>query len=317
MDERSHRGMVTKMSKSLRTPRRRRPRQDSRERMKRAFLRRTFPGLARISVTLAARWAELLFRTPPRSARLPCEKRILDRGERRVFRSQRKKVVAWFWGESPRTVLLVHGWGGHAGRLSRFVGPLLDAGFSVMAIDAPAHGDSDGRQTGLPDVASAILAAEEFAGPLAGVIGHSMGAAAAVLAVRDGLRVERVVLLAPPTNPEEFSARFARSLCIPPAVREKMKHRLTERHGWQWARLRLLACVPDHPVPLLIFHDARDAKVPLRDGEAILTAWQGAAIVRTRGLGHHRIARSPDVISSAVRFLSAGVRRPEALPVGA
>jgi len=276
-------------------------------------LRRTFPVLATVSVSLAARWAEHLFRTPPRSARLRSEQRVLDQGERREIPFGRRNVVAWFWGKSPRTVLLVHGWGGHAGRLSRFVGPLLEAGFSVMAIDAPAHGDSDGRQTGLPDVAAAILEAGRVAGPLAGLIGHSMGAAAAVLALRDGLRAERVVLLAPPTNPEEFSARFARSLCIPPAVRERMKQRLTERHGWQWPRLRLLACVPDRPVPLLIFHDARDVKVPLRDQQAILKTWQGASIVRTRGLGHHKIARSPEVILSAVDFLSTIDRR-RALP---
>jgi hypothetical protein len=95
-----------------------------------------------------------------------------------------------------------------------------------------------------------------------------------------------------------------------------MKERLTVQHGWQWPDLRLVACVPDRPVPLLIFHDQRDHAVPLRDGETIVRVWRGATIVRTRGLGHHKILRDPAVIASSVAFLAAESRE-EALPAGA
>jgi pimeloyl-ACP methyl ester carboxylesterase len=299
-----------------RVPRRRRPRQKTLEQLKRSMIRRTFPALGRVSVTLASRWAERLFRTPPRSARLPSERRILERGERFSFLFHGRKIAGWRWGTGERTVLLLHGWGGHAGRLTKFVGPVVDAGFSAVAIDAPAHGDSAGPRTGLPDMAGVVLAAERHAGPFLGVIGHSAGAAACFLAIRQGLAVERAVLLAPTTDPEEFSARFARALRIPPAVRERMKERLDLHHGWRWPDLRLVACVPERPVPLMIFHDERDHAVPLRDGEMIVRAWRGATIVRTRGLGHHKILRDPAVIATAVAFLGASNRR-RALPAGA
>lgn len=297
-------------------PRRRRPRQRKLDQIKRSMVRRTFPALGKLSVGLASRWAERLFRTPPRSARLVAESRALERGERISFSDRGRRIAAWRWGSAERTILLVHGWGGHAGRLSKFVDPLLDAGFSVVAIDAPAHGESGGRQTGLPDIARCIVAAEESAGPFAGAIAHSAGAAACVLAIRGGLALRRAVLLAPTTNPEEFSWRFARALRIPPDVREKMKERLAAQHGWQWPDLRLVACVPDRPLPLLIFHDERDHAVPLRDGEMIVRVWRGATIVRTRGLGHHKILRDPAVIASSVAFLAAEDRL-ASLPAGA
>ncbi|MEO8347276.1 MAG: alpha/beta hydrolase, partial [Acidobacteriota bacterium] len=48
----------------------------------------------------------------------------------------------------------------------------------------------------------------------------------------------------------------------------------------------------------------RDARVPLRDGVEIVHAWPNARLVRTRGLGHHRILRDEKVISRAVAFLT-------------
>jgi pimeloyl-ACP methyl ester carboxylesterase len=301
---------------SRRTPRRLRPRQKRLAQIKLSLIRRTFPALGKVSVDLASRWAERLFRTPPRGVRLPAERRALREGRPFSFSFRGRRIAGWRWGESPRSILLVHGWGGHAGRLSKFVGPLLDAGFSAIALDSPAHGDSGGRQTGLPDIAGCLIAAEKAVGPFAGAIGHSAGAAACVLAIRQGLDVSRAVLLAPATNPEEFSGRFARALRIPDAVREKMKERLEVHHGWRWPDLRLVACVPERPVPLLIFHDERDHAVRLRDGEAIVRVWRGATIVRTRGLGHHKILRDPAVIASSVAFLASSEQR-EALPAGA
>ena len=42
----------------------------------------------------------------------------------------------------PPAVYLVHGWGGWRWQLDPFVGPLVDAGFRVVAFDAPSHGGS-------------------------------------------------------------------------------------------------------------------------------------------------------------------------------
>ena len=232
---------------------------------------------------------------------------MLGAGRAFMVPTRRGWLAAWRWGEGGPAVLLVHGWGGHAGRLAKFVTPLLDAGFSVVAFDALAHGDSSGKHASLPDFAAGIAAVDEQEGPFDAVIGHSMGAAGAGLAIRDGWPVKRAVFLAPPADPEEFTRRFARSLRIPGAVRDAMKDRLVSRYSTRWPDLKLIACAPATPVPLLIFHDERDHKVPLRERDAILLAWRQATIVHTRGLGHHRILRDPKVVRGAVAFVAAGL----------
>src|SRR5438309_8646346 len=172
-------------------------------------LRRGFPRLGRLSPSLSSLLAELLFRTPPRSPRLKREERALYSGRfsKTPFRSG--SLPTWTWGKGP-AVLLGDGWGGHAGRLTPFVEPLTDAGFSVVAFDALAHGSASGRRSSLPDMVEAVRAVAARAGPLHAIVGHSLGATACVLAIQSGLPVSRAVLLAPCAELEKYSGRFAR-----------------------------------------------------------------------------------------------------------
>jgi pimeloyl-ACP methyl ester carboxylesterase len=267
-------------------------------------LRGGFPSLGRLSPRLSAFLAEILFRTPPRSPRLKREEGVLFAGRFSKTPCRSRSLPTWTWGEGP-PVLLVHGWGGHAGRLTPFVEPLTDAGFSVVAFDAPGHGSAAGRRSSLPEMVEAIQAVVEAAGPFHAVIGHSLGATACALAIKSGLPVSRVVLLAPAAELEKYSGRFARILHIPPLVRDSMKKRLERRYEITWTDLRISGRPLAGEVSLLVFHDRGDVRVPLRDGLEIVASWPRAELVRTRGLGHHRILRDPKVIAHTVRFLGA------------
>jgi pimeloyl-ACP methyl ester carboxylesterase len=153
------------------------------------------------------------------------------------------------------------------------------------------------------DFIRAVRAVAEDCGLLAGFIGHSLGAAAGILALRSGVRAGAAVLLAPPANPEELASKFASICRMPGPVRDSMKVRLVSRHGVAWENLRLFEPPPQAPAPLLIFHDHRDPKVPARNARLLAASWPGASLVLTRGLGHHKILRSPEVVEGAVQFL--------------
>ncbi len=144
-----------------------------------------FRLFGRLAPSLAAERAETLFLTPPRCPETRFERRVLDEGTLSYVDGPAGRLATFRWGSGP-TVLLVHGWGGHAGRLAHFVSPLTAAGFSVVAFDAPGHGCSDRTLCSLPEIAESIRA---LAGKidLFGVVGHSLGATAAALAARDGI----------------------------------------------------------------------------------------------------------------------------------
>lgn len=268
-------------------------------------LRGSFRQLGRFSPSLSARLAEHLFRTPPRYRRLKREERCLARARYSATPYARGRLPTWTWGRGPR-VLLVHGWGGHAGRLTPFVRPLVDAGFSVVAFDAPAHGRASGRRSGMPEFIAAIRAVARARGPFEAAIGHSLGAAASALALYEGLDFRSLVLLAPPADPEKYSGRFAKFFCIPEHTRDAMKRRLMSRYRLEWEQLRVSRGPGASRARLLVFHDPRDWKVPFKDGEEIVASWPRAELVRASGVGHHRIVRDPEVIGRAVQFLSGG-----------
>ena len=149
-----------------------------------------------------------------------------------------RPVAAWRWGRGP-VVALLHGWGGRAAQLTSFVEPLLARGFAVMALDAPGHGDSGRGRSSAPQFARALRAAADAAGGLHGVVAHSLGAAATALALRDGMRASRVVLLAAAAEPPLWVERFAARLGLPREVVDEMRRRSERRIGMAWRELNV------------------------------------------------------------------------------
>ncbi len=116
------------------------------------------------------------------------------------------------------------------------------------------------------------------------------------------------MLIAPPADPGAYTLRFARWLGLSEAAAEVMHRRLERRYAATLEAYRLVERPPG--VPTLILHDRDDTRVPIADGRALAAAWPGARFVETRGLGHHRILRSPAVLRRASRFLTASLLAP-------
>lgn len=267
-------------------------------------MRRALRALS-ISPALAARLATVLFRTPPRHRHSDLEQAALSTGERLDLPLPgRDRIVAWRWGRGP-LVLLVHGWGSRGARLASFIRPLVDAGYSVAAFDAPGHGASAGRLSSLPQFMRALRAVASRLGPVHAVVAHSMGAAATALEMARGLQAGRAVFLAPAADPAGYSELFARTLGLSTAVLDRMKRNLEKRFGLPWKDFDVLRAARARTIPLLVFHDAEDPEVPWRDGSSIASEWPAAELVTTRGLGHRRIVHDPAVVSRAVAFLTS------------
>jgi len=269
-------------------------------------LRTAFRTVGTLAPGAAARWAETLFCSPPRHQPRSSDQAFLATGSRFTVRSEGQDLAGWEWGDGP-AVLLMHGWGSRAGRLSAIAGALVQGGFRAVAFDAPAHGESTGRFASLPEFARGLRAVGDRVGPLRGVLGHSLGGAAISVALRDGLAAERVVLIAPPADARLFVHAFGRQLRLPRPVQDTMLRNLEARLRFRFAELHITAFAPQLRAAVLILHDRDDPDVPFSHGEAIAGAWPGARLVPTTGLGHRAILRDQAVIGESVRFLGEGL----------
>ena len=210
-------------------------------------------------------------------------------------------------GEGP-TILLVHGWGDRASRLGAFIEPLVEAGFRVVGIDLPAHGDSPGRMTNAYEWSEAIRATADHVGGVVGVVAHSIGGVNTLLAMRNGMQAQRLVLLASALRMQHAVDQFAGLFQLPRRSMDGLVEMIERRFGRRvWADLSSDLHAAELNVPALLFHDRQDAQVAFADGEQLHEAWPASRLVATDGLGHDRLLRDTDVIAQAVAFLSEAI----------
>ena len=242
---------------------------------------------------LAARWLERLFLTPSRHPPRPHERSRLAQAERtEVAFDASRRMPVHIWGTGP-TVLLVHGWSGRGAQMGVIAESLVRAGYRVVTYDAPGHGEADGRLTGLPEMATAIERVGGQTGPLRAIVAHSLGAAAATIAVARGLPVARLVYLSVSDNPGDYLLRAARYLGFGEAVGRRAQARIERRFDFPFAATRGTDLAPAIDIPLLVIHDRADPVVPHDVAARLAGVWPGATLKTTSGLGHHRILRDP------------------------
>ncbi|TCO26344.1 alpha/beta hydrolase family protein [Kribbella steppae] len=216
------------------------------------------------------------------------------------------------YGDGP-PIYLVHGWGGWGLQLAAHIQPLVDAGFRVIAYDAPSHGDSAPGREGkgestLLELADALKAVVAAQGPAYGVIAHSLGAPATALALRDGLEVERVVFIATATDFTETLDQMEAFLGFGPRIRSGFLRRFAARFG-PMDSFRMDAVIPEmaarRPLPpLLLIHDRSDTETSYQGSAEVAARWPGARLETSEGLGHRRVLRDPDLVKKAVVFLA-------------
>lgn len=268
--------------------------------LKHTAMRTYFSLLSRIRPELARRQAERLFTTPPRMRQRPHPP---VPARRQTVLSESGHLAVWEAGPADApAILLVHGWGGTGAQLGDFVPPLLTHGYRVVWFDQPGHGDSEGRRTTLPQMVRALTAVCTASGPFAAAIGHSLGAAAIALAVRRQAHFARIVLIGAPASISEHMRNFTRHVGISEGIGKALRRKIETRHGTRFADIDRIEELAGCRCRALILHDIGDRHVAFADSLRISGAMADARLIRTHGLGHHRILRDPDVVRIAAGF---------------
>lgn len=255
-----------------------------------------------VAVPNAAERAASLFLTPRR----PAYPRLPPSGSTPLEISTRAGLVrGWTVGSGPR-VLCVHGWEGDSVQFARWVPALVESGFSVTALDLPAHGASEGHSASAVKFAHALLDAAPSLGPLDGVIGHSLGCAGVGIALSEGLQVGRACLLAPVAEPMPFARAVARAAQLDAETFTHFVRRIEELVGRSFDSLDVPRLLANIGVEVLVLHDPADGEVPFSHGQRYAEQVPGARLVALEDAGHRTILKDPRAIEHAVRFI-AGV----------
>lgn len=230
-----------------------------------------------------------------------------------------KSLFAWFIpapGAVPApAVVVMHGWGGNASLMLPVAPPLHAAGFAVLLLDARCHGASDDDDfTSLPRFAEDIDAGLDWLRQQSGidtlklaVIGHSVGAGAALLCAARRHDLRAVVSISAFAHPREMMRRFLAGHNIPYPVVGWYVMRYVERViGARFDDIAPLASMARLRCPVLLVHGTEDETVPFADAMRLQAAGRTEQVrcIAVRG-GHDSSDALAAHLPDLVEFLHA------------
>ncbi len=265
------------------------------------------------SYGLAPGWTkritERLFFSPRRYTANAQEKAVLAGGRAFEFRVHDKTIRGWRWGRGP-SVLLLHGWNGRGIQFHRFVEPLVNAGFTAVAVDGPAHGESTGRITSYFEFTDTLRALLSRNGQfrIAGIIAHSFGAAAAINALEKERLAIKTVCIAPVLKLRELLFRAFDRFGIPRRLYLALLREFEECFGYRLAEDNPHQLVKALPGTLLMIHDVDDRTASYEDTLRVAQHNDHVDLWSPNGLGHSGVLRDAAVIDRCMAYLTTDAR---------
>jgi pimeloyl-ACP methyl ester carboxylesterase len=237
----------------------------------------------------------------------PTDQAVLESGNnfRIPFEGGELAVTAWGEENAP-AVLLMHGWGGSRAQMTGFVGPLLSAGFRVVAYDQPAHGESDGKTTNVLEIAPTMELVLKQAGNFDAIIAHSFGTiiTSYALVKRNFPSPSKLVYFGSFNRLMDALPRFQEQAKLPDEIILALGAMVYENFGHDVLdEIVNENLVTQIHIPVLMFHDRSDNVTPVEDSRAIANAWTHAQYVETNGMSHRGALQSTEVHEQVIQFL--------------
>ena len=258
-----------------------------------------------ISTKLVTKFAAKLF-TRPIKHKIPKREFHMDKEsiQEIVFvPSINKEIVVYHYGKSEKKILLVHGWSGRGTQLVKIADELLNLGYSTISFDAPAHGKSKGTSSIMVEFIASILELEKQFGPFEFAIGHSLGGMAILNAIREKLKVRKVVLIGSGDIIQDIIDDFIKKLELKPEIGIKLREHFEKKYGVEMNYYSASNAAKEVLIPVLIIHDENDVDVNVKAAYNIKENLKISELMITKNLGHRKILGNNEVIQSIVTFI--------------
>jgi pimeloyl-ACP methyl ester carboxylesterase len=217
-------------------------------------------------------------------------------------------IVGWQeFGQDPKMplALFAHGFDGNHDQWNAIGKVVQQAGYRVVFLDPPGHGASKAGQCDPIVFSEAVGAAFKILGPISLYLGHSMGAAAGVMATSETIGADAYVLIAGPVVMDQTIDATARKVGLGRAATDALQNEIGKKVGVHPRNLDLAPSLDDRTAPALIIHDRGDRQVPFSEAETLSASWPDAQLFATDGLGHNQILQDEKVLREVARFLES------------
>jgi len=221
-------------------------------------------------------------------------------------------------------VVVMHGWGSAAADLLPAAPALLAAGLSALFIDARGHGASDPVDfMSMPrfseDVATGatwLRAEPRVDADRVGLVGHSVGAGACLLAAAGDPRIAAVVAIGAMAHPAEL-IRGSKGLApAPRRIADRVLATIEATIGHRFDSFAPVVTIGACTAEVLVVHGLEDTTVPARDAARLVDAGGRRATLRlVPGAGHREVEPFLPLVPEFADYLAVALADAPAEPV--
>lgn len=267
--------------------------------------------LSKVIAFLSTKWAVVfaskLFITPIKH-KIP--KREIEMDEKSIQQlitipAIDRKVNVYEYGlsDTGKKVLLVHGWSGRGTQLCKIADELIKLEYATVSFDAPAHGKSPGNSTIMVDFIASIIEIDKQFGPFEIAIGHSLGGMSVMNAIKDGLKVDKAIIIGSGDIVEDITDDFVAKLGLKPIISRLLYERFEKKYGGKMNDYSAYKAAETTLIPTLVIHDKNDPEVPVKAGINIHSHLKNGELMLTEKLGHRKILADQQVIEKIINFI--------------
>ncbi len=243
-----------------------------------------------------------LFCTPRKGKTKPHEAAYLSSSKQKDLQLANHSIKMYEWEGSGDTVLLLHGWDSNSFRWRHMIELLKSNNYHIIALDAPAHGQSTGNILNVPLYTECL---KDFlkSYKVDAIIGHSIGAMTAIYFEKKYQQLINtpIIALGPPSELYLFFKGFKDMLGLSKRFMNSLSNHLYEKFGFYPKEFSIANFAKELKVPGLLILEKRDPLAPYALSRRIAKNWENGELITVEGVGHS--LKHSDINSKILEFL--------------
>ena len=260
--------------------------------------------LSYINLEKAKNKAYQLF-SSPRKGRIKKEHlpKTLQSATLETFEYGQEKFQTYIWKGNEEIILLIHGWESNASRWKKLLQHLKPLGKTIIAIDGPAHGLSEGTEFSAPKYAEFINVLTQKYQPKT-IIGHSVGGAAISFYLNKygDKNIEKVILIGAPSDFKIIADNYIKLLSLNNRIKTQLEAYYLQKFNVHINDFAGHKFAQNFAQKALIAHDIEDKVVLVDEGRKYASTWKNSMYIETSGLGHSM--HDADLYLKIVEFIT-------------
>lgn len=263
--------------------------------------------LSFISQTYAASKALTLFATPRKGKLSKPDYSYLSKAYLESVDYDNYEIMTYRWPGTGKTILLAHGWESNSARWKFIIEKLKALDLNIVALDAPAHGKSTGKQFNAILYSEFInVIAKKFNPEI--IIGHSVGGMASIFfqSKYEHPAIKKLITLGAPSEFEGVLSRYSELMSYNSRVQKGLDTIIEKRFAYPPSHFSGAKFSKSINSEGLIIHDEADQIIPFDDALLYKNHYPKSSLISIKGTeGNAHGLKQQEVVEHILEFINS------------